>query len=115
MSHKEIKVIMVHQCKVQCHAIDTKTSELTGLEDPGKWLPFIFNMDIIDAAKVASDEEDSATYNCTTIFTNTGSTLIIDTPYEEFAKKFAEYNTLQFIIKDKDNFDDLSDDTDLEL
>jgi hypothetical protein len=101
---------MVHQCKVQCHSVDTKTAELTGIEDPGKWLPFCFNMDIIDAAKVASDEEDSDTFNCTTIYTSVGTTYIIDTPYEQFSKKFLEWNTLQFIIRDNDDDNDPSDD-----
>jgi hypothetical protein len=105
--------MMVHQCKVQCHAIDPKTVELTGLEDKGKWLPFIFNMDIIDAAKLSSDEADSPTYNCTTIFTSQGDTYIIDTPYEEFFKKFNSYNNLQIIIKEDD--EDINDDDDLEL
>ena len=106
---------MVHQCKVQCHSVDTKTAELTGIEDPGKWLPFSFSMDIIDAAKVASDEEDSPTFNCTTIFTNTGTTFIIDTPYEQFSKKFVEWNTLQFIIRDSDDEGPLDGPDDLDL
>ncbi len=104
--------MMIHECKVQCHTVDPKTAELTGLEDKGKWLPFIFNMDIIDAAKLSSDEEDSPTYGCTTIFTSQGDTYIIDTPYEEFFKKFNQYNSLQIIIKEEDDEDD---DNDLEL
>lgn len=105
---------MVHQCKVQCHSMDSKTAELTGVEDPGKWLPFIFNMDTIDAAKLSSDEEDSPTYNCTTIFVNNGTTFIIDTPFETFFKKFTEFNTLQFIIRESDE-DSPSSDDDLDL
>ena len=104
--------MMVHKCKVQCHSIDPKTAELTGAEDTGKWLPFIFNMDIIDAAKLSSDETDSPTYNCTTIFTSQGDTFIIDTPYEEFFKKFDQYNAIQIIIKEEDED---GDDDDLEL
>ena len=104
--------MMIHKCKVQCHTIDPKTVELTGLEDKGKWLPFVFNMDVIDAAKLSSDEEDSPTYNCTTVFTSNGDTFIIDTPYEEFLKKFDQYNSIQIIIKEEDEDDD---DGDLEL
>lgn len=97
---------MVHQCKVQCHAIDPKTIELTGIEDSGKWMPFVFRMDIIDLAKQSSDEEDSPMYNCTTIFTDKGDTFIIDTPYEEFFKKFIAYNTIQIIEgPDEDNLE----------
>ena len=103
--------MMIHKCKVQCHTIDPKTVELTGLEDKGKWLPFVFNMDVIDAAKLSSDEEDSPTYNCTTVFTSNGDTFIIDTPYEEFLKKFDQYNSIQIIIKEEDE----DDDDDLEL
>lgn len=105
--------MMIHKCKVQCHTIDPKTVELTGLEDKGKWLPFVFNMDVIDAAKLSSDEEDSPTYNCTTLFTSNGDTFIIDTPYEEFLKKFDQYNSIQIIIKEED--EDGDDDGDLEL
>lgn len=104
--------MMIHKCKVQCHTIDPKTVELTGLEDKGKWLPFVFNMDVIDAAKLSSDEEDSPTYNCTTVFTSNGDTFIIDTPYEEFLKKFDQYNSIQIIIKEEDED---GDDEDLEL
>jgi hypothetical protein len=76
--------------------MDIKTAEALGMEDNGKWLPFVFHMDIIDAAKMSSDEVDSPSYNCTTIFTKNGDTFIIDTQHEEFFKKFIEYNTLQF-------------------
>lgn len=110
---------MTHSCKVQCHAMDIKTAEDLGIEDKGKWLPFTFNMDIIDAAKMSSDEEDSSTYNCTTIYTNNGNTFIIDTPYDEFFKKFEEYNTFQIVFKnmppseESDSSDEKGDDLDL--
>jgi hypothetical protein len=106
---------MIHECKVQCHTMDTKTAEDLGIEDKGKWLPFIFSMDIITAAKLSSDEEDSPTYNCTSLFTNSGDTFIIDTPFKDFFKKFTEWNTLQFIIRDdNDSLPPLEDD-DLDL
>lgn len=111
---------MTHSCKVQCHTMDTKTAEDLGIEDKGKWLPFIFNMDIIDGAKLSSDEKDSVSYNCTTIYTNNGNTFIIDTPYEEFSKKFFEFNTFQIVFKNIPPSEDLGlgdkeDDDDLEL
>lgn len=62
-----------------------------GIEDSGKWLPFIFNMDMVEAAKLTSDEEDAPTYGCTTIFTKAGDAYIIDTPYEKFFSIFREY------------------------
>ena len=101
---------MIHECKVQCHTVNPSEMELLGIkEDTGKWLPFIFDMNMIIAAKLSSDEEDSPTYNCTTIFTDSGDTFIIDTPYEEFFKKYQEYNSL-YIFKDEEN-----DEEDLEL
>lgn len=110
--------MMVHQCRVQCHTMDSKTAESLGIEDDGKWMPFIFTMDMIDAAKLTSDEEGAFVYNCTTIFTNTGDTYIIDTPYLEFFKKFAEYNSLRIIFKEDTGLppsEDTSEDDDLEL
>jgi hypothetical protein len=82
---------MIHECKVQCHAMDPKTAELMGFDDSGKWLPFIFDMDMVEAAKMSSDESETATFNCTTIFTKSGDTYIINTPYKEFFEKFIEY------------------------
>lgn len=109
---------MTHQCKVQCHSMDIKTAEDLGIEDAGKWLPFIFNMEIVDAAKLASDEEDSSAYNCTSIYTTTGNTYIIDTPYEEFFKKFLEFNTIQIVFggsPDDKRGEENEDDDDIQL
>ena len=84
---------MIHRCKVQCHTIHPQDMERMGItEDEVKWMPFVFSMHIIDAAKIASDEHDSDSYNCTTIYTTHGETYIIDTPYNEFFEKFEEYN-----------------------
>ena len=102
---------MVHNCKVQCHTMNLKDMENLGIDDNGKWLPFIFDMEMVEAAKLSSDETDSPTYNCTTIFTRSGDTYIIDTDPEEFFKKFTEWNT--FNILDKE--DERTDDGDLEL
>lgn len=102
---------MVHNCKVQCHTMNLKDIDNLGIEDNGKWLPFIFDMEMVEAAKLSSDETDSPTYNCTTIFTRSGDTYIIDTDPEEFFKKFTEWNT--FNILDKE--DEGTDDGDLEL
>lgn len=96
---------MVHECKVQCHSLDIKTLDTLGIEDTGKWLPFIFDMEIVDAAKLSSDDESSPGYNCTTIFTKTGDSYIIDTPAEEFFKKFTEYNNLEFPSPDEPGSD----------
>jgi len=91
--------------------MDAKTAEELGIKDEGKWLSFVFSMDIITAAKMSSDEEDSPTYNCTSIFTNNGDTFIIDTPYEEFYKKFLDYNSFQIVFKNIMPMDDEEDDS----
>jgi hypothetical protein len=92
--------------------MDIRTIESLGVEDSGKWLPFIFHMSMIDAAKVSSDDLESSSYNCTTIFTNGGESYIIDTPPEEFFKKFTIFNT---DISIDFTPDDLGDDEDLDL
>jgi len=101
---------MIHECKVQCHTMDSKSLEDLGIDDYGKWLPFIFDMEMVEAAKLSSDELDSPTYNCTTIFTKSGDTYIIDTLPEEFFKKFIEYNNI--LMADEG---DIDPDNDLEL
>ena len=105
--------MMVHECKVWCHT-DAATAELIGKVDDGKWLPFVFSMEIVEAAKLTSDDDDSPLYNRTTIFTVQDQTFIIDTSYEEFSKKFIQYNSL--IIMRADDEDDISSgNDDLEL
>jgi hypothetical protein len=94
---------MVHECRIQCYAYDKDTSELAGIDDPGKWMPFIFDMWIVKAAKLASDEADHPAFNCTTIYCNSGETYIIDTPYTEFFDKFIKYlNSLNIDFKEDD-------------
>lgn len=94
--------MIVHRCNINCYSLDKEVSNL-GIKDGGKWLPFICKMDLIDAAKLTSDDMDEPTYNCTTIFTNNGDTFIIDTPYSKFFNIFEEYNKLI------DPWDDLDD------
>jgi len=82
---------MLHQCNLNCHTIDpTKLSEL-GIDDEGKWMPFIFHMDMVEAAKLTSEDVDMNTYGCTTIFTKAGDAYIIDTPFKEFFSLLKEY------------------------
>jgi len=82
---------MIHECRIHCYAMDKNTAEMAGIEDPGKWMPFIFDMWMVKAAKMASDEQDSPLFNCTTVFTNTGDTYVIDTLYTEFFEKYVAY------------------------
>ena len=109
-------MISVHKCKVQCHTMDAETAKKIGMEDSGKWMPFIFDMAVVRMAKLTSDEEDASTFGCTTIFTESGDTYIIDTNYEEFFKKFSEYNDMVILFKkDDDDEPSSSDDNDLKL
>ena len=95
---------MLHECNLNCHTMDLKDIDSLGIEDTGKWMPFIFNMSMVDAAKLTSEDVGMATYGCTTIFTNTGDAYIIDTPYREFFDLLKEYN-----------LETLSDDNSLDL
>lgn len=82
---------MLHECNLNCHTMDPSKMSDLGIEDNGKWMPFIFDMDMIEAAKLTSDEEDQSTYGCTTVFTKHGEAYIIDTPYKEFFSLFKSY------------------------
>jgi hypothetical protein len=82
---------ITHKCKVQCYSLDKDKAESLGIEDKGKWLPFMFDVGAVELLKQTTDEPDSEVYNCTTIFLRNGSTFIIDTPYNEFSKIFEDY------------------------
>ena len=82
---------MIHECNLNCHTMDPSKLGDLGLEDGGKWMPFIFDMEMVEAAKLTSDEEDQSTYGCTTIFTRHGEAYIIDTPYKEFFSLLKSY------------------------
>lgn len=84
---------MLHECNLNCHTMDlSKLSDL-GIDDDGKWMPFMFDMDIVEACKLTSDDEDLLTYDCTTIFTRGGDAYIIDTPYRTFFNILKEYHS----------------------
>jgi hypothetical protein len=83
--------------------MDPSQIETLGIEDNGKWMPFVFHMDMVEAAKLTSEDESSSLYNCTTVFTRGGDAYIIDTNYREFFNLFKEYNL------------EISDDNDLDL
>jgi hypothetical protein len=84
---------MIHECKVYCHVVDItidgdKTSETMG---EGKWLPFAFNISLVDAVKMSSDEVDDPLYKLTSVFLQSGETYMIDTPYKEFLREWKLY------------------------
>lgn len=89
---------MIHECNLQCYTMSLEDLELLGKkEDPGKWMPFIFEMSMVKAAKLTSEENDAFTYGCTTIYTHDGESYIIDTPYKEFFAKYKEFNSFTII------------------
>jgi hypothetical protein len=60
--------------------------------DNGKWLPFAFPLDFVEAVKMSTDEEESEVFQCTTIFLQSGDSYIIDTKYKAFLKTWKEFN-----------------------
>ena len=94
---------MLHECNLNCHTLDITKAESLGIEDTGKWMPFIFHMEMVEAAKLTSEEEDMSTYGCTTIFTKSGDAYIIDTPYREFFDLLKEYNITSSTDDDTDD------------
>ena len=75
---------MVHECNIHCRTVDLDKAEALGMSDQGHWLSFAFLIETIVACKMASDDPDNITFECTTIFTDQGDAYIIDTPYSIF-------------------------------
>lgn len=84
---------MIHTCNVHCHALDADQTELLGLDDTGKWLPFAFLLDTVVAIKQANDEESEVLFNCTTVFTDSGDVYTIDTPFFTFQEVWMQHIT----------------------
>ena len=95
---------MIHKCNIHCHTVDIDKAELMGLDDKGRWMPFTFLVGIVVSIKLTSDDEEALVNGCTTIFTDSGDTYIIDTPFLEFQELFIKYNTPsdESITKDAD-------------
>lgn len=81
----------IHACNIHCRTIDLDQAELLAMEDKGKWMPYIFLLDVVIGCKLSSDDEDDISYGCTTIFTEHGDSYVIDTPFTQFSKIFKEY------------------------
>jgi hypothetical protein len=60
-------------------------AERMNIEDPGKWLPFILDLNIVNAVKMTTDDRSHNTYGCSTVYCVDGETFIIDTPFNKFA------------------------------
>ena len=48
----------IHTCNIHCRTIDLDQAELLAMEDKGKWMPYMFLLDIIIGCKLSSDDED---------------------------------------------------------
>lgn len=82
---------MIYKCNIHCHNIDLREIDALGLTDKGKWLPFAFDIGIVVAVKMSTDEEEELSYKCTTVFTEYGDTYIIDTKYNDFLKIWTDF------------------------
>jgi hypothetical protein len=87
---------MLHKCNIHCYSIDEDIADYTGVEDSGKWLPFMFSLDIITAIKCTTDEEEDLSYNCSTIFPTVGDIFTIDTPYTIMMSIWNEYYSKKY-------------------
>jgi hypothetical protein len=83
--------------------------DLLGIkEDDSKWLPFAFDMGIINAVKMSTDEKGEISYKCSTIFCTDGNSFILDTPYFDFVEKWEQYNKSIWDIPESSDDDDFS-------
>ncbi len=82
---------MIHECNINCKTMDLSMTDSLGIDDPGKWLPFIFDMEMIEAIKMTTDDIDEPLFNCSTVFTHAGDAYIVDTSYKKLSKLFIDY------------------------
>lgn len=83
----------IHECRVYCYNQPPDLLDLMGKDeaDDGKWVPFAFTIDMVDAIKMASDDDAKQTYNRTALFMQNGENYIIDTPYKKFLNIWKDY------------------------
>lgn len=82
---------MLHKCNIHCYSMDDDISEMMEVEDDGKWLPFMFSLDLITAIKCSSDDKEDFSYNCSTIFPSIGDVFTVDTPYNMMMSIWSSY------------------------
>jgi hypothetical protein len=97
---------MIYECKVYCHTSALDLSDI-GVEDEGKWMPFAFDITLVDAVKLSSDDSEKLSYNCTSIFLHNGDSYVIDTKYKDFLKIWKKSSTITFLDEEDDD-DDLN-------
>ena len=94
---------MVHRCQLHCHTMDPLTIESLNIEDQGKWLDFMFDMDMVMACKRTSDEIDEPMYDCTTLYAYNGDSFVIDTDYKQFFELYTIHKKLVINIEPQDD------------
>lgn len=96
---------MLHECNVFCHSSESELMDLLGKDDilgVGKWLPFTFDVSLVTAVKMTTDDQESMVYRCSTIFLSSGDTYIVDTLYRDFISVWAEFLQAPGIDEDED-------------
>lgn len=83
---------MIYTCNVLCYAEDQELLEMLNKEDEGKWLPFAFNMSIVESIKMTTDDIDSISFNKTSINTTQDNTYVIDVNYQLFLEEWKNYH-----------------------
>lgn len=85
---------MLHECNVFCHSSESELMDLLGKDEAlhtGKWLPFTFDVSLVTAVKMTTDDQESMVYRCSTIFLSSGDTYIVDTLYRDFISVWEEF------------------------
>lgn len=95
---------MVHECNVFCHSAESDLMNLLGKDElsVGKWLPFAFDISLIDAVKMTTDDSESMLYRCSTVFLQSGDTYIIDTKFRDLIALWKQSDGLTFEEGDDD-------------
>ena len=95
---------MVHECNVFCHSAESDLMNLLGKDElsVGKWLPFAFDISLIDAVKMTTDDSESMLYRCSTVFLQSGDTYIIDTKFRDLIALWKQSDGLTFDEGDAD-------------
>lgn len=85
---------MLHECNVFCHSSESELMDLLGKDEAlhtGKWLPFTFDVSLVTAVKMTTDDQESMVHRCSTVFLSSGDTYIVDTKYREMISIWEEF------------------------
>jgi len=96
---------MIHECNVFCHSEESDMMELLGKDSltVGKWLPFAFDLTLVDAIKMSTDDSEIMVHKCSTVFLSSGDTYIVDTKFRDLVELWKQVNFSLFDSSDDDN------------